>query len=268
MTKREAKRAKEGHEGWDDYAPFYDWENAQTQGRRDVAFWRRMAMAATGPILELGCGTGRIAMPIARAGIPLVGIDRSSEMLAYARRRARRSRYGRQVRLVRGDIRHLPFAQASFGLVMAPYGILQSLLRERDLALTLEAVTRVLAPDGTFGLELAADLPSWAEYERRTSLRGRRGRGGPRVTLVESVRQDRRNGLTLFDQEFIERRGSDTRRKAFTLAFRTLSVPQMVRRLRRAGLEVTALLGDYQGGPWDSRADAWILLARKGREVG
>lgn len=263
MTKRASPTTQQGHEGWDDYAPFYDWENAQTQGRRDVPFWRRMALGAAGKVLELGCGTGRIAMPIARAGVALVGIDRSSEMLAHARRRVRRSRYGRHVSLVRGDIRHLPFPDASFGLVMAPYGILQSLLRERDLGQTLDAVARVLAPGGTFGLELVADLPSWDEYERHTSLRGSRGASGARVTLVESVRQDRQRGLTLFDQEFVERRGRVTRRKTFTLAFRTLSIPQMTRRLRRAGLEVTSMLGDYQGGPWDARAEAWILLARK-----
>jgi hypothetical protein len=204
-------------------------------------------------------------MPLARAGVSVVGIDRSNDMLAHARRRVRRSKYGHHVHLVRGDIRHLPFPDAAFGLVMAPYGILQSLLRERDLGLTLAAVTRVLAPGGTFGLELAADLPSWGEYERRTSLRGRRGASGARVTLIESVRQDRERGLTLFDQEFVERRGRDVRRRTFTLAFRTLPVPRLVRRLRRAGLEVTAMLGDYQGGPWDPRAEAWIVLAQKPR---
>jgi hypothetical protein len=39
----------EGHEGWDDYAPFYDWENARTLGRRDVPFWRHLAIHAGGP---------------------------------------------------------------------------------------------------------------------------------------------------------------------------------------------------------------------------
>jgi hypothetical protein len=48
------------------------------------------------------------------------------------------------------------------------------------------------------------------------------------------------------------------------LAFRTVTVPQMVARLERAGLEVSSLLGDYQGGPWDMRAEVWIILARKG----
>lgn len=253
----------QGWHGWDDYAPFYDWENKQTLGRRDVPFWRRLAASADGPVLELGCGTGRVTLPLARTGAAMVGIDRSAQMLARARTRIRRGKLGDHARLVRGDIRSLPFPDASFPLVLAPYGILQSLLKEADLAKTLAAVTRVLEPGGTLGLELAADLPSWKEYRRRVSLRGRLGATGPTLTLVESVRQDRARRLTLFDQEFVQRQGRRTERKTFTLAFRTLSVPQMARRLEKAGLEVSALLGDYQGGPWDPRAEVWILLARK-----
>ena len=82
----------EGHEGWDDYAPFYDWENARTLGRRDVPFWRTLALQSDGPVLELGCGTGRISIPLARAGVSVVGIDRSDAMLARARQRIRRGR--------------------------------------------------------------------------------------------------------------------------------------------------------------------------------
>jgi SAM-dependent methyltransferase len=254
----------EGHHGWDEYAAFYDWENARTLGRRDVPFWRNLALQSGGPVLELGCGTGRITLPLGRAGVNVVGIDRSFPMLARARTRVRRSRLAERVQLIRGDIRHLPFAEPpAFPLVIAPYGILQSLLRERDLAATLAAVRHVLQPGGTLGLELVADLPSWQEYRKRVSLKGWRQRqGGTHVTLVETVRQDRARRLTIFDQEFTERRGRKRDTRRFSLTFRTLTVPQMVRRLEKAGFEITALLGDYRGGPWDERADVWIILAR------
>jgi SAM-dependent methyltransferase len=253
----------QGWEGWDEYAPFYDWENARTVARRDVAFWQRLAAAQDGPILELGCGTGRIAVPVARTGARLVGIDRSAEMLARGRERLRRTRLARRAVLVRGDIRSLPFrSRPGFTLVMAPYGILQSLTRERDLKATLESVARVLRRGGLFGIDLVPDLPRWSEYKGRTSLAGRTARGTS-LTLIESVRQDRRRRLTIFDQEYIERRGRARRTHRFSLTFRTLSVPQMTRRLEAAGFRINAVLGDYRGGPWDPRADVWVILAER-----
>ena len=147
---------------------------------------------------------------------------------------------------------------------MAPYGILQSLLDEKLLAATLKDVRRVLTRDGTFGLELVADLPAWDEYSNRVTLRGARGPHGKPIKLIETVKQDRRKHITRFEQTFVEGRGRSETRKTFSLGFRTLSVPQMVQRLEEAGLVVSSLLGDYQGGPWDLRADVWIILARRG----
>jgi SAM-dependent methyltransferase len=257
----------EGWAGWDDYAPFYDWENRQTLGRRDVAFWRRLAARVRGRVLELGCGTGRISLPLVRAGVRLVGIDRSAPMLARAGRRAGAGAGGRRrgadrLRLVRGDIRALPFGSGEFQMVLAPYGVLQSLLRDRDLSAGLESVARVLAPGGLFGIDLVPDVPHWREYRDQVRLRGR-APGGAQLTLVESVRQHPRRRLTTFEQRYVERRGGRVREHRFTLMFRTLPVGRMLRRLERAGFAVEAVLGDYRGRPWDDRADAWIILAAR-----
>jgi SAM-dependent methyltransferase len=270
----------EGWHGWDDYAAFYDWENARTVGRRDIAFWRGVAQRTGGRTLELGCGTGRVLLPLAKAGVSIVGIDRSEPMLAYARKRLRRLRTAVSASIVRGDIRQLPFAvptvggaesrkrtaappvsRGGFDLVIAPYGILQSLVRERDLTDTLRAVARVLPPGGLFGLDLVPDVPRWQEYSRRVSLRGSRGPRGIPVTLIESVRQNR--GLTIFDQEFIEGRGRARRTHRFSLTFRTVGIQPLRRRLERAGFRIDAVLGSYDGAPWDPRADVWVILASK-----
>jgi ubiquinone/menaquinone biosynthesis C-methylase UbiE len=253
----------EGWQGWDDYAAFYDWENARTVGRRDVDFWRGVAVRIGGRALELGCGTGRVLVPLARAGVPIVGVDRSAPMLARGRARLRRLRTPVSAALVRGDVRDLPGAGGAFDLVVAPYGILQSLLRERDLTRTLESVARVLAPGGVFGIDLVPDVPNWREYSRRITMRGHRGPRRVPITLVESVRQDRARKLTFFDQEFTEGWGARRRVRRFSLAFRTIGVPALRRRLERAGFEIDAVLGGYDGEPWDPRADTWVVLARK-----
>ena len=256
---------REGWEGWDDYAPFYDWENARTLGRRDVPFWRRIALEAGGPVLELGCGTGRILVPLARAGVNLVGIDRSAAMLDRARHRLTRSptdQLTNSVHLIRADIRVLPFAPRAFGTVIAPYGVLQSLLADRDLAAALDSVARVIEPGGTFGLDLVPDVPNWREYSNRVQLRGPAGRG-VHLTLIESVRQDRARRLTTFEQRYVARRNGRSTEHRFKLTFRTLPVRRMTDRLDRAGFVVDHVLGDYRGRPWDERADVWIILAKK-----
>jgi SAM-dependent methyltransferase len=289
----------EGWSGWDQYAPFYDWENAQTIGQTDLGYWRRTALNAVGQVLELGCGTGRLSIPLAAAGVPLTGLDRSPQMLARAaRRQARRERTaargGRRgpVRgpgLVRGDMRRLPFTDAAFGMVFAPYGVLQSLVRDRDLSRAFEEACRVLAPGGLFGLELVADVPNWKEYHDKVRLRGRLP-GGSRVTLIESVEQDRTRRLTTFTQRFVvasaprRRRASDRAgrvssgasrvevvpgRRAtehrFQIVFRTLPLALLLQRLERAGLVVEQVLGSYRGGPWNGDSEVCLVLARKAR---
>ncbi len=263
-----------GSKGWDEYAAFYDWENQRTVGRRDIAFWRRFAAGIPGRSLELGTGTGRVLLPLTRdveaaraAGAPgargghlVAGIDLSEAMLDRARARFRRARV--PVRAARGDIRALPYRSSAFGAVMAPYGIIQSLTSDDDLDAALAEAARVLKKGGKLAVDLVPDLPAWSEYSNHQSLKGRRPNGAV-VTLVESVRQNRRKRLTIFDQEFTERRGRTREVRRFSLTFRTLPVPEMAARIERAGFRMDAALGDYDGRPWDLRADVWILIARK-----
>jgi len=255
-------RGAEGWRGWDEYADFYDWENARTLGRRDVQFWATLARREKGRVLELGCGTGRLLKPLARVA-RVVGVDRSDAMLARARERLAGLKTGAaRARLVRGDIRALPFAAASFAAVIAPYGMLQSLVSDRDLRDALASTARVLAPGGLFGVDLVPDLPHWREYGPRRRFSGRAA-DGSRVTLIESVEQDRRRGVTVFHERFLARRGSTRHVREFSLTFRTLPVEVMVARIERAGFQVESLLGDYRGRPWDPRAETWIVLARR-----
>ena len=222
-----------------------------------------MAQRADGTVLEFGCGTGRLSVPVARVARRFVGIDRSEPMLRRLRTRLRRARLTQGVGVVRGDIRALPFRKRwRCRLVMAPYGMLQSLLSDADLDATLAAAARVLPRGGTLGIDLVPDLPRWQEYQRQVSLRGPM-RGRRRVTLIESVRQDRRHRLTIFDHEFVESQGRERTVHRFSLTFRTVTVPDVARRLECAGFTVEAVLGDYRGEEWSPEADVWVVIARR-----
>jgi len=260
----------EGWHGWDAYAPFYDWENARTLGRRDVAFWVRTAGETRGSVLELGCGTGRLLAPISRSwaksgadpGRRLIGIDRSAPMLARARRRLMRVPPAVRPALLRGDVRALPIGSGRLGAVVAAYGLLQSMVNDRDLEAALASVARSLRLGGLFGIDLVPDLPVWEEYTGRIPIRGRFA-AGTTVTLVESVRQDRRRGLTIFDERYVVRRGRIVGQHEFQLTFRTLPMTRILARLERAGFRVEAMYGGYAGEPWHPEAGVWLVLARR-----
>ena len=192
----------------------------------------------------------------------MTGLDRSETMLRRARDRGAALPRKRRPKLVLADVTALPFGRDAFSVVLAPYGLLQSLLSDRALNRTLREAARVLRRGGLLGIDLVPDLLAWKEYDSRVRLEGR-GPGGAKVTLVESVRQDRRRGLTFFDEEFIETTKGRPRRRRFTLTFRTRSVAWMVDRLRRAGFHQCARFGDYRGGPITGKSDAWLILARK-----
>ncbi len=257
-----------GSRGWDEYARYYDWENARTIGTRDVAFWRRLVATTRGRVLELGCGSGRVLIPIA-GKTSVIGIDLSAPMLTIARARARRLRPAQRPVLIRGDIRALPIVTGSLDLVIAPYGILQSLVRDVDLKRALSETARVLRAGGLFVVDLVPDLPKWASYRGQVRFRGRRG-ANTNVTLIESVRQDRRRGVTIFDETFVERSNARPGRRStpaitrrFSLTFRTLSPSVTRRRLVRAGFRVEGIFGGYRSEPWTRNSETWLIVARK-----
>ena len=142
---------------------------------------------AKGRVLELGCGTGRISLPLARAGVSLVGVDRSAPHAgprgapgdgarADKRRRARTA----TLRLVRGDIRALPFAPARFRWCWPRTASCSRCVRDRILTATLDSVARVLKPGGLFGIDLVPDVPNWREYREQGPDEGPdRGRRAP-----------------------------------------------------------------------------------------
>ena len=120
-----------------------------------VAFYQRLAERFGQPVLELGCGSGRITRPLARAGIDIVGLDTSPAMLALARDGEENDPTG--ARFLPGDMRDIDVDQ-TFGFVFAPTQCFQHLLTRVDVERCLAAVAEHLEPGGA--LLIQAFVPS------------------------------------------------------------------------------------------------------------
>lgn len=135
----------DGCAGYDSYAfvaELYDWVVPYRE-RQDVAFFVEEAERAGGPVLEVGCGTGRVLIPSARAGVAMTGVDLSRRMLEVCRRRlADESTAVRdRVRLVEGDMREFELDQR-FALITLPFRPFQHLIHVDDQLACLRTLRR------------------------------------------------------------------------------------------------------------------------------
>lgn len=123
----------------------------------DVAMYVELARAWGGPVLEHGCGTGRITLPIARAGVPVVAVDRSRPLLDALRARLRAEPL--PVRVRQADVRTWR-PKARFPLVICPFNTLLHLWDREDARRYLAGVRQALAPAGRFVFDASVPRPA------------------------------------------------------------------------------------------------------------
>jgi SAM-dependent methyltransferase len=127
-------------------------------GAPDEDFWVALCREAGGPVLELGCGTGRMVLPLARAGLEVVGVDLSEPMLRVARSRLAEEpeEVRRRVRLRHGDMRER--VPGAFGCAIIPVGTFTLLLTKEDQRRTVRAVHDALREGGLFVVHLPVSV--------------------------------------------------------------------------------------------------------------
>ena len=133
----------------------YDVLTTDVPGGDDVGFFRSLALETSGPTLELGCGTGRVTVPIAEAGCTITGVDRSRPMLerAKARRAALPPEVQKRVDLVEADMTTLDLGQ-TFGLAFAAYRVFMSLPEPEAQRAALDRIRSHLVPGGRLVIDV------------------------------------------------------------------------------------------------------------------
>jgi SAM-dependent methyltransferase len=230
----------------------------------DVEFYlslAREAQEAGHPVLELACGTGRISVPIAQAGVQLVGLDRSPAMLARAREKAAGLS---NARWVEGDMRDFDLPER-FGLICIPFRSFQHLLSVEDQLSCLRSVRRHLLPEGRFAITVFnPDIIRIAN-----ALTTNRGNAQlivhkPERADWESARYDQ--AMQELECSFIDEQldeGGVVRSRVYRgLKLRYFYRFEMEQLLARAGFAVEALYGDHFRAPFSGTSPEMVWLAR------
>src|SRR5512141_2383938 len=153
----------------------------------DVDFYRSLARETGGPVLELGCGTGRVLLPIAREGIACVGLDPSEPMLEDFRRKGPPD----NLRLVTGSMQYFDLGPDRFALIFSAFRAFQHLLTVEDQLACLAAVRRHLAPGGLFAFDVfAPKLERIARVEEPEAEEARWKEDETEVVRLTGVRRD------------------------------------------------------------------------------
>ncbi|MCH8184885.1 MAG: class I SAM-dependent methyltransferase [Chloroflexi bacterium] len=249
---------------FDQWAEVYD--SVYSYVTDDIPFYIDEARSAGGSVLELGCGTGRVAIPIAQAGIEIVGLDSSAAMLEVAGRKAQKAPGARGLRLVEADMRDFSLDEV-FGLVIIPFRGFLSLLSVEDQIQALANVRAHLAPGGKLAFNIfVPDLNMLVQegdvaYHLRDVTDSDTGR---RLVVWHQSAYDNHNQIisarVIVDD--LEADGVVGRRFYRDFQLRYSHRWEIRHLLEVCGFEIVDLFGDFERSPFDETSTEMVWVAR------
>ena len=243
-----------------DFGPVADLYDVYVQWDVDVPFFRQMCADSTGPVLELMCGTGRVSLPLLRAGVRLTCVDYSAAMLEVLKNRMRAENLSADV--YEQDVRALDI-NGRFDLALLPFHSFSEIVNASDRARALTAIRRHLAPQGRLILTLhnsAMMIPSLDGQRRQLCERpipgkdavlrfwftGRHESG----TLIADAHQEYE--IVGLDGTLIETRELDLR-------FAIIGREEIERQVDACGFDILRLFGDYSLNSFQPATSPYML---------
>ena len=248
-------------------AEIYDY---QVESTADVSFWLSLARESGGPGLELACGTGRVLLALARAGLEVTGLDLSPYMLAVARQKLAQEARDVQarVRLVEASMADFSLDR-SFGLIYIPARAFQGLLTRARQQACLESCRQHLRPGGRLAVDVFNPLLSkliapGGVDEEPDEFTGPRG---------AAVQQDAHTDYDLAEQTLLSvwryettcERGAPVVHE-YALRLHYFFRFEMEWMLEVCGVEVEALYGDFDRSQFTAESPEMIFVARQKEE--
>jgi len=248
-------------------ADYYD-ESPVVSGRlQDVAFYRDAAREFGDPVLELGCGTGRITMALAETGKRITGLDLSERMLerAVKKRAELRVEARERVHLVQGDMTRFELGE-KFRLIIIPFRPFQHLLEVRQQMDCLDCVRKHLAPGGRLILDVFqtdAERMHDPVHMREALVTEYKTADGRQVHISERVagfhRAEQRNDVEMIFS--ISHPDGRQERLVFAWPLRYFFRYEVEHLLARCGFQVKAEYGNFDRTPIRDDSPEMVFLA-------
>ena len=258
---------------YDPWADIYD--SVYSYVRSDVPFYTQTALESGGPVLELGVGTGRMAIPTAELGVDVVGVDNSGDMLRVARRKVESlGPEAGSVDLVLGDMRALNLRDEQgeprkFPLVTVPFRGFLALMTVQDQVRALRGIRRHLAADGRLVFSIFVPDPNMAleqsDVPRHLTDVTDPDSGVTRI-LYQQSSYDWHNQIVSVRMiiEDLDPHGVVSRRMYRDYQLRYAHRWEVHHLLHNCGFEVESLYGDFDLSEFDESSTEMVWVARKG----
>ena len=262
-----------GYEDQGFIAAYYDFVPGYS-GRPDLDFYLHFSRSAEGKILELGCGTGRILIPTAAAGYPIVGLDLSEHMLAKCREKLQRQpkEVQERARIIHGNMTRFDLKEP-FGLITTPFRSFQHLMAVEDQLACLRCANRHL----TMGGKLILDLFQVNPRRMYDAVYAKESEDFPEIGLPDGRKLRRTHRTAAFhraeqynDIEMIyhvTHPSGRTERLVHAFPFRYFFPYEVEHLLARCGFKVVELFGDFDQSPLTDDAPQMIFVAEKGEGI-
>lgn len=249
---------------YEQIARYYDLVHAQLG--EDIGFILTLAGRTVGPVLELGCGTGRLLLPLTRAGHQLVGVDNSPAMLARAWQKLAPEVASGRVRLIEGNMANFSLGEQQFGLVILPYNTFMH-LTPAEMSQTLRNIRRCLAPAGQLLIDLAnpftiAQTPNDRFLTLEHNLHDPQT-GQTVLVMASNWLNSEKQELTInWLYDACTPAGGPIHRTIAQTTYHYLYPHELELKLAENNLQLTHLYGHYNQSPFDEDSPRLLILAK------
>ncbi len=235
--------------------------------KEDAGFYRNMVQGIGGPVLEIGCGTGRLMQPWLKAGLSVTGVDLSPQMLSRAREKV--ARLGKTVAaratFREADMRSLRF-KSEFRVVVCAFNTMMHLYTHEDVEKFLKGVRRSLMPEGTFLFDVLNPDFRWLMRDpakRWSRIRFKHPRYGTWYHYTTNHYYDAHDQIAYIYVYHEPVEEGDGPSYVLRFGHRMFFPQEMIYLLNSNGFEVENLLGGFDGSDLETGSPSCVFVCRK-----